>query len=553
MFDPRQEKTETWMTDSQQAFDVIVVGYGPTGLVLASLLGQRGHRVAVVERWQQLYGKPRLTHIDGETARLISLTADADHALRESWTTPHYYWMNGKGQLLVDVGAGNSRKMLWDDHMSVHQPHIEEAIHERVTSLPNARLFRGYIGIAIDQDANGVVLTCQSWSKGQEMMAAGDDQLRLEARYVVGADGSNSFVRTSVGIERHDFGFNERWLCVDTEPLRPLPSKFDENAVQICDPRRGYMFMPIGRKRQRFEFALLPSESTEEMSTPETAFRLLKQYHGLGREEVSLIRNLVYTFECRLAKTWRVGRVFVAGDAAHTNPPYLGQGACSGMRDGANLAWKLDLVLRGAAPDGLLDTYEEERRPHAEKLMLDARGLGLVANTSNPVKAAIRDLLFRFNLTPKPKFPIMTSGVLACGPDGKPAGKAGHLPPQGRLTVNGRTGRFDDHVGFHFAFVTKPGVRGRIPASMGKTLETVGVRWVELVGQGPRQADAVTDTDGVYSSYLDSLGADAALIRPDFVLFGSAKEQGVVELAQALLDRLQGTAQPKHMAQLTAA
>ena len=138
-----------------------------------------------------------------------------------------------------------------------------------------------------------------------------EGELRLRARYLVGADGSNSFVRDSLGVERHDFGFNERWLCVDTEPQRPLPAKFNENAVQVCDPKRGYMFMPIGRKRQRFEFALLPGESTEAMQTHEAAYKLLQQYHGLERADVKLIRNLVYTFECRLAKAWRVGRVFL--------------------------------------------------------------------------------------------------------------------------------------------------------------------------------------------------------------------------------------------------
>lgn len=165
------------------------------------------------------------------------------------------------------------------------------------------------------------------------------------------------------------------------------------------------MFMPIGTKRQRFEFALLPDETTEEMQTVDAAFRLLKQYHGLEPEDLNLIRNLVYRFECRLAKSWKVGRVFLAGDAAHTNPPYLGQGACSGMRDAANLAWKFDLVLRGLSDASLLDAYESERGPHTQQIMLDSRALGLVANTSNPVKAAVRDLLFKFNLAPKPKFP----------------------------------------------------------------------------------------------------------------------------------------------------
>ena len=541
------------MSNATRKFDVIVVGYGPTGLILASLLGQRGHQVAVVERWPDLYGKPRLTHIDGETARLISLAADGEQALREAWSTPHYNWTNGKGQLLIDVAAGNTRKMIWDDHISVHQPHIEEAIHERIMSLPNVSLFRGCTATAIEQDACGVALSCQPWRKGEESSEPARGQMQLTARYLVGADGSKSFVRQCIGVERTDFGFNERWLCVDTEPLRPLPSKFNDNAQQICDPRRGYMFMPIGRKRQRFEFALLHSETTESMQTPDAAYRLLKTYHGLERDDVSLIRTLVYTFECRLAQSWKVGRVILAGDAAHTNPPYLGQGACSGMRDGANLAWKFDLVLRGVAADALLDTYEAERRPHAQKLMLDSRALGLVANTSNPVKAAVRDLLFKLKLTPKPKFPILTAGVIVHGNDGKPAPNAGTLPPQGRLTVGDRTMRFDEHVGFNFSLVMRPSVAYAVPPALRRPLEAVGVRLVELAGPGATSDNRVVDTDGIYGRLLDSLNADAALIRPDFVLFGCAARANVADLANELLERLHSTATSRNTHQMAAA
>jgi 3-(3-hydroxy-phenyl)propionate hydroxylase len=526
------------MNTSQHDFDVTVVGYGPTGLVLASLLGQRGHRVAVVERWPQLYGKPRLTHIDGETARLVSLVADGERALREAWTTPQYLWVNGKGQLLVDVAAGNSKKMLWDDHMSVHQPHIEEAIDERIQACGNVKLFRGCVATVLQHDAQSVRLSCEPWRSGHSAEQPASAPTRITSRYLVGADGSRSFVREQLGVDRIDFGFNERWLCVDTEPLRPLPAKFNDNAVQVCDPRRGYMFMPIGRKRQRFEFALLSSERTDEMQTPEMAYRLLKQYHGLERQDVALVRTLVYTFECRLARTWKVGRVFLAGDAAHTNPPYLGQGACSGMRDGANLAWKFDLVLRGLASEQLLETYEEERRPHAQKLMLDSRGLGMIANTSNPVKAAIRDLVFRFKLAPKPEFPILTNGVLARGPDGKPAGAAGSLPPQGRLTIADKVLRFDEHVGFNFALIVQSGVSMDLSPDIRERLGAIGVRIIELAAPNAVQGDAIVDTDGVYTRYLNGLGADMAMIRPDFVLFGSARADGCAALAQELLDRL---------------
>lgn len=527
------------MSSQKEEFDVIVVGYGPTGLVLASLLGQMGHRVAVVERWPNLYGKPRLTHIDGETARLISLCADGDHALRESWTTPHYHWRNGKGQLLIDVAAGNTKKMLWDDHLSVHQPHIEEAIHERIGTLPNVRLFRGFLATAIEQDPKSVTLHCKPWTREPHATVTDADNVTLVARYLVGADGANSFVREATGIARHDFGFNERWLCVDTEPLRPLPAQFDECAVQICDPRRGYMFMPIGKTRQRFEFALLPSETTEQMSTADAAYALLERYHGIARDDVRLIRHLVYTFECRLAKTWKVKRIFLAGDAAHTNPPYLGQGACSGMRDGANLAWKFDRVLRGAADETLLDSYEEERKPHAQKLMLDSRSLGLVANTANPVKAAVRDLLFKLKLTPKPQFPILSTGVLLRGGNGKPVGAAGALPPQGRLGIGDKVMRFDEHVGFRFSLVARAGALDGLTPGSRRRLDALGVRVVELGGGAALSGQQVQDVDGVYGRYLKEIGADMVLIRPDFVQFGSAMATNADALVSALQAQLE--------------
>jgi 3-(3-hydroxy-phenyl)propionate hydroxylase len=298
--------------------------------------------------------------------------------------------------------------------------------------------------------------------------------VRLRARYLVGADGSKSFVRDALGITRKDFGFNERWLCVDTVPLKPLPPNFDEDAVQVCDPARGYMFMPIGRQRQRFEFALLPGERTEDMQTPEAAYRLLEQYHGIKAEDVELVRVIVYTFECRLAESWRSGRVFLAGDAAHTNPPYLGQGACSGMRDASNLAWKLDLVLRDLAGDDLLDTYHLERMPHARKLMLDSRGLGTLANTRSRVVAAVRDLIFRLNLAPAPAMPVLADGVLARDESGQVQRAAGSVPGQGRVADSEQARRLNDVTPFGFVMLTRRPVLSGLPSALRSALTAIG-------------------------------------------------------------------------------
>ena len=138
------------------------------------------------------------------------------------------------------------------------------------------------------------------------------------------------------------------------------------------------------------------------MATLDTAWALLGDTYDVGPDDVAILRKLVYTFESRVAQQWRVGRVLLAGDAAHTMPPYLGQGACSGMRDALNLAWKLDLVLRERASERLLDTYELERRPHATALVHGSIALGRIANTRDPQEAAARDAAFLAGKVPPP-------------------------------------------------------------------------------------------------------------------------------------------------------
>ncbi|WP_409190298.1 FAD-dependent monooxygenase [Bradyrhizobium sp. RDM4] len=286
----------------EERFDVAVVGYGPTGLVLASLLGQMGHRVVVVERWPTLYGLPRLTHIDGETARVLSFACDIDYALRDSSPLTSYLFLDANGRTLVDSSARPEPSMGFPAHISIHQPDIEDAMDKQIRQLTNVTLKQGVTLAGVRLELNEAYLTVRTQDKNET----------LRAKFVFGADGARSQVRSSLGIGLEDFGFNERWLNVDSERKRDLPAKFNRT-TQFCDPRRGYMFMPIGKTRQRFEFALLRNEDMDTMQSPSTAWRLLGQYHGISSDDISIIRQIVYTFECRLAETWRQGVALLGG------------------------------------------------------------------------------------------------------------------------------------------------------------------------------------------------------------------------------------------------
>lgn len=506
-------------------FDVAIIGYGPTGLTAASLLGQLGHRVVVIERWPTLYGLPRLTHIDGETARLLSFACDIDEALRDSSPIESYIFYNAKGRPLVDVGKVPSLPMGFPAHISIHQPDIEAAIDRRVRTLTNVVIHQGTELTGLKSTAGTIELAMKRDGRVET----------LRSSYVFGADGARSFVRSALGIERDDNGFNERWLNIDGERKRSMASSFEETK-QYCDPARGHMFLPIGKNRQRFEFALLKHEDTAEMERPESAWKILRHYHGVGPDDIEIIRQLVYTFECRMAQNWGRGRAFLGGDAAHTMPPYMGQGACSGIRDAANIAWKFDLVLRGAASADILDSYELERRPHVDNIMRAATMLGKVANTHSRAVAFIRDLAFRFNLVPSlPPFPAFAAGVIQNDRSGEAGKVVGSVPPQGQVSIGGRTGRLDGHVGYRFALIAENNPAAVLDPTRIGFLRDLGCRLFTLADNAGPGVERIVDTGGVYSNYLAEKHVAALLTRPDINLFGFAP--GMADLPR-LVDEL---------------
>ncbi|GAB3861785.1 bifunctional 3-(3-hydroxy-phenyl)propionate/3-hydroxycinnamic acid hydroxylase [Nocardioides maradonensis] len=515
-------------------YDVAIVGYGPAGLVLASALGKAGHQVVVFERWPGLYGLPRLTHIDGETARVIASVGDLGHALRDALPLDYYRYYNGAGEQLIELdwrGESSGHPA----HISMYQPDIEDAVDAGARASGNVEINQGWSVVSFRDTGDRVEVTARPWSQSRTgQWSHSDEERTISARYLVGADGANSFVRTTLGIERSDNGVDDRWLNIDTERLHPLPERFDRT-TQFCDPLRGHMFMPIGRSRQRFELAVLPGEDLAPYEDPEFAWSWLRDTHGLGPDDVRILRQVVYTFQGRIAERWRSGRVLLAGDAAHTTPPYMGQGACSGMRDGITLAWKLDLVLRGLAGDELLDTYETERRPHATAITEISTALGKVANTHDPVEAAARDEAFRTgNVPPPPAFPTLVAGVVHhTGEQVSPY--AGTLTPQAVVRTERGEGLFDDVVGRGFSLVAAGDWRAVLDAERLTFVEALGVTTATLAPGAP---DSVVDVEGRYAGWLAEHDATAFIGRPDYHLFWAGALEDLPEALDQLGERL---------------
>ncbi|MFB9269473.1 bifunctional 3-(3-hydroxy-phenyl)propionate/3-hydroxycinnamic acid hydroxylase [Bradyrhizobium erythrophlei] len=499
---------------------VAIIGCGPTGLAAASLLGKAGHQVIVIERWPEPYGLPRLSHIDGETARLVQSAGDIDHALRDAVPIDHYHYLDAEGAILIDLNW-NGEQCGFPAHISIFQPEIEEAMYLRAQSLPNVEFLRGWEAVEITQGSDAATVTARPWSASWKVPSEAMSTSRVfKVDFVIGADGANSFTRRALGIERLQYGHHERWLNLDSEYLRDLGGRFKVTSI-YCDPARAHMYMPIGKSRVRFEMRVLPGEETSYWEDINNGLRWLREQHGIGLDEVKPIRNVVYTFDPAITTKWRERRILLAGDAAHTMMPYMGQGACSGIRDGANLAWKLDLVLSGLASEELLDSYEQERRPHVTSITETSTFLGKVANEDDPAKVAARNAMLRSGqVPPLPPFPKIEAGVVHREVDGSLLPTTGAPTPQGIIRRGQREGRLDDLYPSGFLLVCLEDPSPYLDAESLAFVRKLGCGIVVLGETGSCDA---ADVDGVQSAFLRDNGMAAYLRRPDFIAFGSVR------------------------------
>ncbi|WP_328348260.1 bifunctional 3-(3-hydroxy-phenyl)propionate/3-hydroxycinnamic acid hydroxylase MhpA [Micromonospora sp. NBC_00421] len=513
--------------------DVLIVGYGPVGQVAAILLAQRGFTVRVVEKWPTPYSMPRAVSYDGEASRILAACGLGDRLDAVTELSGEYTWKNGFGRTLLHAKVAEDGPTGWPDSISFYQPGLEDRLAERGRALPGVEVHRGLEVTDLTDHGDRVDVTAVDGDGAEHTFTAS---------WVLGCDGANSFVRRWLGTTVTDLGFGYDWLVCDV--VLNEPHEFKPNNLQICDPARPRTAVSAGPDHRRWEFMRVPGESLEEFRSEASAWRLLGLF-DITPDTARLDRYGVYTTQACYADTWRSGRVFLAGDAAHVMPPFLGQGMSSGFRAVVNLAWKLDLVHRGVADESLLDTYETERRAHVQHAIRMSIDSGTVICETDQKKAAGRDAVMLAALRRRTQQrharslrEAIVDGVLHRNPDGSPAPFAGAPAVQGRVAVGGRTGRFDEVVGTGFVLLT------RGPATLDPDatafLHTLGAHRVTVrtadhtdttpsaPGGGTPAVDDptapidVVDLDGVHLAWLADANADAVLVRPDFYVFGVA-------------------------------
>jgi 3-(3-hydroxy-phenyl)propionate hydroxylase len=490
--------------------DVLIAGLGPVGAVLAGLLAQRGLRVIAVEREHDLYRLPRAAHFDHEIMRVFQELGIAEAVAADARIVDAYEFRNATGDILVRYDLAGLRAVSgWPTSYLFHQPTMEQALRDRLARLPGVDLRTGVRLAAIAaNDAGGVSAVVAD--------AAGAQSL-ITARFLIGADGASSAVRQALDIGLEDFGFEKAWLVIDT--IVRDEGRLPRSAIQVCDPARPLTVMPMSPNRRRWEFMLLEGETAEQMLDEGGIAALLHaQIQGLiDPADIEIVRKAVYVFHGLVATSWRAGSVLLAGDAAHQMPPFMGQGMCSGIRDAANLAWKLAMVCHGEATPALLDSYEEERAPHVRAIIGASIGMGQLVCMSDPDAVRGRDsemmAVRARHGDPRgtPPLPGLAGGCLS------DSERAGTLFPQSNACLgDGASGRLDDLLGNGFWLVTAREAWIATPPFV--TLARIGV---EL-----RDADDI-------AAWLHAADAEAVLVRPDHVVFGTGRADALLAMLLA--------------------
>ncbi|MEJ2865922.1 bifunctional 3-(3-hydroxy-phenyl)propionate/3-hydroxycinnamic acid hydroxylase [Actinomycetospora flava] len=497
-------------------FDVAVVGYGPVGMVTAALLGAAGHRVVVLERYAGLYNLPRAAIFDDETMRTFARVGIAEELLPKIHVQRNYEWRNAAGELLIEHHFAERGRSGWAEWYMMYQPELESALDERVRAAE--------VEVRLSSPVTGLV----QHADHVELQVGGEQTVRV--RWVIACDGGNSFVREALGRTMDDYGFSEPWMVCDFRFRDPSAPPAVPTARQVGDPAGPTSIISLGPRHHRFSYMLDSVEDFAVERAPEKVWARTRRW--LSPDDAELIRVATYTFRSLVTDRWRVGRVLLAGDAAHQMPPFLGQGMCSGVRDAQNIAFKLDAVLRGRLGDEVLDTYQQEREPHVRAVIEKGIELGRQQTVRDPARAAERDrvLLGRRAADQHPekiRFPGLVDGLL------RPSPGAGELMVQGVVDDGTRRDRLDQVVG-HPAHLLLDARRVTLDDDLVAALADAGVRVVPLHGSGAAP-DHVVDAEGTHLAWLADHDAVAVAVRPDFYVYGTTPDADAVDtLARAL-------------------
>lgn len=508
-----------------KSFDIVIVGLGPTGAVLANMLGQLGWSVLGIEREEDLYYAPRAVHFDDEIMRIfqsigleneILSTSEAFHKME--------FMLKPEGKPIASglVGSQDLRYgfpgAFW-----FHQPTLEKHLHEGLKRFPNVEIIYGNEVIDIKQNVQTVEIFLQGINDS------------IQCKYVIGCDGGRSSVRKIANLALESADFDQAWVVVDTKTKDGLKEPDLPNSHrQYCNPSQPVTYVPIAGPYYEWQFMIVDNRSEKEAVDPAYVRQLLKNYVDLNKVEIT--RIAYYKFHGLWATKWRNKRIIIAGDAAHQMPPFLGQGMCSGIRDASSLAWRLDLVLKNMTDESIIDTYETERYTHVKHIINGAILLGGIIQTTNKWKALLRNM---FLFKPLAYSNVFRTWFTQKANRKKPLEKglignnisqlAGHLCIQPKVSIGRNEILLDNLLGNKFAIIQK--LDDQIFIHQLGLTELSNFKIEQLSTEKPIMCKSLLN-------WIEQHHVDFILIRPDKYIFDAGRMEELPKVIDNLFNMI---------------
>lgn len=554
-------------------FDVAICGCGPTGATLAGLLGRAGLRVLVLDKAATVHPQPRAVGFDQDAMRIFQCMGVAQELAAHVAPFRDAVYLGPGGHVIQRVAHVPAPwPLAWRPNYSCDQPGVEETLRAALRQMPGVTLALGQELTEAHDDGDHVQLGSRSADDPTQPARA------YTARWLVACDGASSPLRRMRGIGLKSLDYDVPWIVVDmlVDPawLGTLP---DTN-VQYCDPARPSTHVVCPGQHRRWEFMMLEGERPDQAITPAHLWQLLAPWLKPG--QATIWRAAAYRFHALIARQWRSGRMLLAGDSAHQTPPFMGQGMCQGIRDAGNLAWKLAMVVRGQAPESLLDTYEAERAPHVEATTELARKLGVLISERDPQRARERDAALLASgggqaplIVRQSMIPGLRAGLVASG---QPL--AGAVFPQPWVVpVTGGPRMLDDLTGPAVRIVVSARASAADLASITRAASQAG--WPVVVvhaaapGAGaadapdayppppappppspppspPHHADVIAarEAQPVLLPWLREARCLGAVVRPDHYVYGAFRDAaGAIQLLHQLAQSItEAASQPRN-------
>jgi 3-(3-hydroxy-phenyl)propionate hydroxylase len=539
------------MNPIPHSVDVVVVGAGPCGALMANMLGNYGVSTAVIDRATEIIEYPRAVGMDDESLRAMQLVGLTEALLADMIQNVPLRLFDRKGRCVANIRP-TTREFGWSRRNIFMQQNCERVLRKGLTRFDCVRVHLGHEVVGLTQRDDHVEVNARS--------ADGSDTT-IRAKFVIGADGGRSSVRDLIGARLEGDTHERKWVVVDCDN-----DTVDAPYTALhCVPERPYVCVHLPHGYRRWEFMLFPGEDADAMLDDNTVRALLASRLS-DTSSVNIIRARVYTHHSRVSDRFQSGRVFLVGDAAHLMPPWAGQGLNTGIRDVTNLAWKVAGAVQGRLASSVLESYEAERKPHATAMVAMSTTLGKILSPTHKSVAVMRDAFLHASgwLPPVKKWalemrfkpmPFYDNGFVVSSTGASATAAIGRMFGQPDVRVdNGVTMKLDDALG---DWITILGWQADPTTLLGpaqkEELLRMGVTFYKIVGACPSaQQRAVNfdetlileDIDNDLRQWFESTGVDYVVLRPDRYVAAAATDRDLAEQLQRLLNVARGAADP---------